>query len=201
MDKRHLVTATVTLCVCALFCWPLGLASTQQRPKTESGSGSDNLTVHVPDVVVFDQDGNKVHFYSDLVKGKTVAINFAFTTSTTIGPPLIATFARVQKDLAAQSRQDIRLITVTVDPVTDTPQTMKAFAAKFQAQPGWTFVTGDQKDIDNLLRALGAFVEDKEDATPMVLIGNDAARYWTRAYGLSSPTRLVEAILGVAGRK
>src|SRR6185295_4805382 len=56
-------------------------------------------SLNIPDVEVLDQDGNTRHFYSDLIKGKTVAINFIFTNCTTICPPLGATFARVQRDL------------------------------------------------------------------------------------------------------
>jgi protein SCO1/2 len=78
---------------------------------------------------------------------------------------------------------------------------LKAFAKKFNAEPGWTLVTGDKKDIDTLLRALGAFVEDKNNHTSMVLIDNDAAHYWTRVNGLSSPTVLIKAILEVADRE
>jgi protein SCO1/2 len=40
-----------------------------------------------------------VRFYTDLVKGRVVAVNFIFTTCTTICPPLGATFARVQREL------------------------------------------------------------------------------------------------------
>src|SRR5688572_23389374 len=40
----------------------------------------------IPDVEVLDQHGNELHFYSDLIKGKTVAINFIFTNCTTICP-------------------------------------------------------------------------------------------------------------------
>src|SRR5689334_22964206 len=53
----------------------------------------------IPEVEVLDQNGNALHFYSDLIKGKTVAINFIFTNCTTICPPLAATFARVQKEI------------------------------------------------------------------------------------------------------
>ena len=57
----------------------------------------------IPDVRVYDQNGSELNFYSDLIKGKTVAINFIFTTCTTICPPLTATFRRVQQDLAASA--------------------------------------------------------------------------------------------------
>src|SRR3954471_14332458 len=111
----------------------------------------------IPDVEMLDQNGNKVHFYTDLVKGKTVVINFIFTTCTTICPPLGATFARVQKDLGERAGRDVQLISVSVDPVTDTPERLKAWSAKFHAaDEGWTLVTGAKPQVDELLRALGA---------------------------------------------
>jgi protein SCO1/2 len=95
----------------------------------------------------------------------------------------------------------VKLISVSVDPTTDTPERLYDFAEKFKAGPGWTFVTGDKAEIDSLLRALGAAVADKSDHTPMVLVGNDAAGYWTRTYGLSSPDALVKVITEAAKHK
>jgi protein SCO1/2 len=154
----------------------------------------------IPDIPVYDQHGKQRNFYSDLVQGKTVAINFIFTTCTTICPPLTATFRRVQQDLATIA-PDAELISISVDPTTDTPQRFKDFASRFKAGPGWTFVTGDNANITSLLRALGAAVADKNDHTPMILIGNDSAGYWTRAYGLSSPAALVKSIAEAANHK
>jgi protein SCO1/2 len=154
----------------------------------------------IPNVQIYDQNGKQLNFYSDLIKGKTVAINFIFTTCTTICPPLTATFRKVQQDLAT-SALEATLISISVDPTTDHPQRLNDFAARFKAGPGWTFVTGDQAEITSLLRALGAAAANKNDHTPMILIGNDAAGYWTRAYGLSSPSALVKAITQAANSK
>jgi cytochrome oxidase Cu insertion factor (SCO1/SenC/PrrC family) len=148
----------------------------------------------IPDVELLDQDGRKIHFYTDLVKGRTVAINFIFTTCTTICPPLGATFARVQSELGDQMGRDVRIISISVDPVTDTPERMKAWGAKFKAGAGWTFVTGAKPQVDELLRALGAQTARPEDHSPAVLIGNDATGQWTRTYGLARPTQLVQTI-------
>ena len=154
----------------------------------------------IPDVRVYDENGNALRFYTDLVKGKTVAINFIFTTCTTICPPLTATFRRVQQDLT-EGAADVQLISISVDPTIDTPERLHEFAAKFKAGPRWTFVTGDAAQINSLLRVLGAAVADRNDHTPMVLIGNDRTDYWTRSYGLSSPEALVRVITEVASRK
>jgi cytochrome oxidase Cu insertion factor (SCO1/SenC/PrrC family) len=161
---------------------------------------SATSSLRIPDVRVYDQNGNQLNFYSDLVKGKTVAINFIFTTCTTICPPLTATFRRVQQDLKTNATE-AQLISISVDPTTDTPERLRDYAAKFKAGPGWTFVTGGKGEIDSLLQALGAAVANKNDHTPMILIGNDEAKYWTRAYGLSSPASLIKTITEVAGHK
>ena len=151
----------------------------------------------IPDVVVLDQDGNAVHFYSDLIKGKTVAINFIFTTCTTICPPLAATFARVQREMGDKVGRDVHFISISVDPVTDTPERLKAWGAKFKAGAGWTFVTGDKQEMDKLLNALGASVSRREDHSPTVIVGNDLRGVWTRTYGLAKTAQMVGLIQNV----
>jgi cytochrome oxidase Cu insertion factor (SCO1/SenC/PrrC family) len=141
---------------------------------TSQAAGSQTPQ-QIPDTTVYDQNGRKLRFYTDLVKGKTVAINFIFTTCTTICPPLTATFRKVQQELSNRVGRDVELISVSVDPTIDVPERLNSFAAKFKVQPGWTFVTGSKPEIDQLLRALGAFVSNKNDHTPMILIGNDGA--------------------------
>ena len=154
----------------------------------------------IPNAHVYDQNGNQLNFYNDLVKGKTVAINFIFTTCTASCPPLTATFRKVQQS-AAERGLPLQLISISVDPTVDTPERLHAFAEKFNAGPGWTFITGDKVVIDSLLNGLGAPVTNKNDHTPMIMIGNDGADYWTRAYGLSSPSQLIELIAGAAARQ
>lgn len=161
--------------------------------------GSD-IKLKIPDVTVYDQDGKKLKFFTDMVKDKTVAINFIFTTCTTICPPLAATFRRVQQEMGERVGRDVGLISISVDPVTDVPERLKAFAAKFKAGPGWTFVTGNKHEIDLLLKALGAAVSDKNDHTPMVLVGNESAGYWTRTYGLAPASVLVKVITDAASK-
>jgi cytochrome oxidase Cu insertion factor (SCO1/SenC/PrrC family) len=169
-------------------------AKTETKTVPEPATNADSFSsMKIPNAPVLDQNGKQLNFYSDLIKGKTVAINFIFTTCATICPPLTATFRRVQQDAAARGL-NVQLISVSVDPTTDTPERLRDFASKFKAEPGWTFVTGDKAEIDSVLQSLGAAVSNKNDHTPMILIGNDTSDYWTRTYGLTSPTRIVELI-------
>ena len=172
-------------------------ANVTDTANTESNESGSARKMVIPDVEVLDQNGNVLHFYSDLIKGKTVVINFIFTNCTTICPPLAATFARVQKDLGDKTGRDVHFISISVDPLTDTPERLKAWGAKFKAGDGWTFVTGDKQEIDKLLNALGASVSRREDHSPTVIVGNDLKGVWTRTYGLAKSTQIVGLIMNV----
>jgi protein SCO1/2 len=132
----------------------------------------------LPDVELIDQDGQTVKLYSGLVKGRTVAINFIFTSCTMICSPLGATFGRLQKEL--REKKDLHFITISLDPDQDTPQKLKSFASQFQRQPGWTLLTGHKPSIEKVLRALGGDVIEKELHTPIIILGNDRTGQWVR---------------------
>jgi protein SCO1 len=197
--------ATLSLLILALWLSP-GVGSAHdpaQQPDHSlhgqevpaEGVSVERSKMSIPDVPLLDQHGKQIRFYSDLVQGKVVAINFIYTTCTTICPVLGATFANVQDQMGDRSGKEFSLISVSVDPVTDTPERLKAWAAKFKARPGWTLVTGKKPDIDRLLRSLGASASQKEDHPPLVLMGNDPKGLWTRAYGLMPLTGLIQDMI------
>lgn len=165
-----------------------------------SRDGVLNLSAKIPNATVYNQDGKKLNFYDDLIKGKTVAINFIFTTCTTICPPITANFRKVQQELGERVGRGIEMISISVDPVTDVPARMKDYSSKFNAGPGWTFVTGNKLEINDLLKALGGYASDKNNHTPVILVGNERAGYWTRAYGLSSPASIVDLVNQAAAK-
>lgn len=167
-------------------------ANTDAEPVRKTETYSFNSS-KIPHARVLDQNGKQLDFYADLIKGKSVAINFVFTTCTAICPSLTATFRKVQQEARTRG-VDVQLISISVDPTVDTPERLNDFAKKFKVEPGWAFVTGDKSEIDSVLQALGVAVANKNDHTPMVLIGNDVADHWTRTYGLSSPATIVDLI-------
>jgi len=160
--------------------------------------GTARETLDIPDVEVLDQEGRRVRFASDLVRGRVVAINFLFTNCTTICPPLAVTFGKLRKLLGERAGRDVHLISVSVDPTNDTPERLKAWSQKFGAGPGWTLITGQRDEIVRLLKALGAYTADINDHPPQVLIGNPQGQ-WTRAYGLGSPGKLITVIDEMSG--
>jgi len=92
----------------------------------------------------------------------------------------------------------VQFISISVDPVTDTPERLKTWSAKFKAGAGWTFVTGSKPEIDNLLNAFATSVSRREDHSPTVIVGNDLKGVWTRTYGLARVSQLVTLIGNVS---
>jgi protein SCO1 len=129
--------------------------------------------ISIPDVALLDQDGREVRFYSDLVRGKVVAINFVFTSCRASCPLLGAGFAKLQERLGDRLGRDCSLISVSVDPAVDRPERLKEWARTYGARPGWTLVTapeGAKPDLDRLLKALQVFSPEKTDHTQAVLV-------------------------------
>jgi protein SCO1/2 len=165
------------------------------QPSAASATASEAVgAMNIPDTALLDQDGREVHFYTDLVKDRVVAINFIFTTCTTICPPMGANFGKLQKMMGDRAGRDFQMISVSVDPAVDTPPRLKAWAAKFGRRNGWTLVTGSKPEVDKLLKALKVFTPDKNDHSPIVLVGDERRGEWTRAYGLAPAAKLAEAI-------
>jgi protein SCO1/2 len=145
--------------------------------------------IEIPNVTVTDQNGRTVQFHRDLIKGKLVAMNFIFTSCTTVCTPMGANFAALQKLLG--DRNDVTLISVSIDPGNDTPARLKAWSARFHAKPGWTLVTGVPSDLERLVKALGVYSGSAFDHSPVAIIGNDATGEWTRVNGLVPAAKLV----------
>lgn len=157
--------------------------------------------LRIPDVSLVNQEGKPVRFYTDLVKGRVVAINFIFTSCTTICPPLGANFAKLRQALGERAGREVQLISVSVDPANDTPQRLKAWAQKFGFGPGWALVTGEKGEVDRLRKALGAYTADAGSHSSLLLVGNDAENRWTRVYGLAPPAQIAEMLNRMASRE
>ena len=153
------------------------------------------------DVELLDQDGRKVRFYTDMLKGKTVVINAFFTTCVSVCPPMNRNMEKIQEALGDRLGKEVFLISITVDPATDTPPRLKDYAKKFHAKPGWTFLTGRKENVDWALYKLGQYVEGKDDHTTIIIVGNEATGLWKKMLGMGKAAELIEIVESVANDK
>jgi protein SCO1/2 len=146
------------------------------------------------DTTLIDQDGRERKFYSDLLDGKIVVINSFFTSCKDSCPVMNATFARIQDWLGDRLGKDAFLISITVDPATDTPDALKQYAQRFKARPGWSFLTGRPDNVEFVLRKLGQYVGAKEDHMNIFIIGNERTGLWKKAFGLARPDDIIKVV-------
>jgi protein SCO1/2 len=108
-----------------------------------------------PNVPLVTQDGVTVHFYDDLIKGKSVAIDLIYTNCKDECPLETARLVQVQKILGDRVGRDVFFYSITIDPRRDTPEVLKDYADKFHVGPGWLFLTGQEGDIRLIAKKLG----------------------------------------------
>jgi protein SCO1/2 len=145
----------------------------------QAQSGSPWGAEYFPNVPLVTQDGKTVHFYDDLIKGKRVLLNFIFSSCDNACPLATAKLLQVQKRLGPRIGRDIFIYSITLDPEHDSPEALKAYAARYGAGPGWLFLTGTRKDIDALRLKLGER-RDKAEHPNIVRIGNGVTNQWMR---------------------
>ena len=193
------VFATTQNCVAQTQTAPPAPHDHSHMAKTPEASSQAQK--YFTDVELINQDGKKVHFYSDVLKGKTVIVNAFFTSCTSVCPPMNRNMEKIQEVLGDRVGRDVFLVSMTVDPETDTPARMKEYAQKFHAGPGWIFLTGKKENLDWALYKLGQYVEQKDDHKTIFIIGNEPTGLWKIAFGMANVAELVQVVESVVNDK
>lgn len=147
----------------------------------------------VPDVQLVDQSGARVDLQALLDTDEPLALNFIFTTCTTICPVMTATFAQMRRELG-ESGDDLRLISISIDPEYDRPEQLRAYAEQFRAGEGWEFLTGDNADIVRVLKSFDSYAGSKMNHQPITLLKSPGSLSWTRIDGLASGKDLAREV-------
>ncbi len=163
-------------------------------PESTDAGNVNSGPSRFPNVELITQDGKKVRFYDDLIKGKVVALELMYTTCKYNCPLETARLVQVQKMLGDRMGKQVFFYSLTIEPKTDTPKVLKAYAKKYKIGPGWTLLTGKEADIKLISKKLGLdFLPDPTDPdghTPSLLIGNEATGIWMRNSALDN-TRFI----------
>ncbi|MDC8005415.1 SCO family protein [Aureisphaera galaxeae] len=170
--------------------------ATKETAANEKSTFSLGDMKDIPNVQLTNQYGQDVEFF-DLIEGKVVALNFIFTSCKTICPPMGANFVQLQtlmKDRVESS--ELVMLTVSIDPQTDTPERLKAWSEKFETEVDWTLLTGDKNDINTLLKKLEVYTALKEEHAPVILLGKEGGENWVRTNGLANPNELAKTLNG-----
>lgn len=182
----------------------LGIALVVQSRSTREPE--IEVLARIADFELTDQDGRT--FGSSQLRGKVWIAGFAFTSCTTVCPMLTSQMANLQRRLASHGDR-VHLVTVTVDPETDSPTVLRAYAERHHADlGGWSFLTGSPEQVRaTITRGFLVPIGEREDTpggydilhTSQLMLIDDQHRlrglYPTDADGMAAMERDVARLI------
>jgi protein SCO1/2 len=190
MNRRILAKAGLAAAMAPLVRPGVAAAATF----TKRGAG------HFTDAVLTTHEGRQARFYTDLLKGRRVLINFVFVGCTDVCDSVTANLAAVQDILGERVGTEIFMYSISLQPDFDTPEVLKDYADRFAVKPGWSFLTGRPQDVEVLRWRLGfADIDPVLDTdlfqhAAMLRIGEERLDRWAMAAALLTPESLVATI-------
>ncbi|MDE1164582.1 MAG: SCO family protein [Pseudomonas sp.] len=199
MKRAHALIVCLMLCGSALGHEPAPAAATE-RP----ASGTRDAQAWFTDTPLYDQHGNTLRFYSDVLKDRVVLLNVIFTSCTDACPLITRKLLQVRQALGKDAAQ-VTFISLTSDPQTDTPAVLKAYTLKHGVDdPQWLFLTGDAQAMALVLGRIGQVIPSPEQHSTQLIVGDVAGKRWSKirpdAPAAAIAQRLQLLALPVAGR-
>ncbi|TPV92601.1 MAG: copper chaperone PCu(A)C [Myxococcales bacterium FL481] len=196
-------TAARWVAVGLASCASLALAVTYlvpsaPTPQSDTAQGGEEASrtrwgaSYFPNIELTTHQGDNVRFFDDLIKDKVVVINFIYTSCPDTCPLETARLAQVYKILGDRVGDDVFFYSITIDPDNDTPDVLAAYAQRYGAGPGWTFLTGNEAEIVELRKKLGLYIpeiqsDDSNNHNLSLIIGNQATGQWMKRSPFENP--------------
>jgi protein SCO1/2 len=190
MKRRWTSAVSVAL---LLVLAPLGAAL------LTGAKGATAARDYFTDTILVDQNGRSHRFYSDLIAGRVVIMNIIFTGCRSSCPIIMGRLVELQDLLGPKSR-DVSILSISVDPVLDTPQMLHAYADSLQAKQGWYFLTGEKNAVDTVLGRIGNRSSKPEDHNDVIVVGNDASGTWIKLTAIATTEDIARAVTEVASK-
>ena len=183
--------------VCGTLAAVLSLASSGGVSAQSASRAEREAQAYFGEIEMVNQDGRAMRLYSDLLRGKTVVIHSFFASCTASCPVVASRLEALQQGFADRLEKDLRLISISLDPEHDTPSRLKSHADRLGAQPGWYFLTGRAEDVEQALRKLGQFTEDKNAHLNVLIVGNLRTGLWKKAVASAAASDLSTIVTSV----
>jgi cytochrome oxidase Cu insertion factor (SCO1/SenC/PrrC family) len=160
----------------------------QQAPEPQaapqamtSGGGTRDAQTWFTDTVLKDQNGRDLRFYSDVLKDKVVMLNVIFTHCTDACPLITRKLREVREAMGPALAGQVTFVSISSDPLNDTPAALKAFAEKQGVDgPNWLFLTGDTARVELVLGRIGQFLPSPEQHSTQLIAGDVAGKRWSK---------------------
>ena len=195
-SMKHIVRLCALILAGSALCQPVfahaGHGKTDEKVQTRqmgSLTAADKARDYFTDTVLVSHTGKEMRFYSDILEDKTVVLNFMFTTCPDACPLINTSIQRVQERLKDRIGKDIYIVSITVDPETDTVKVLADYRKKYKAMPGWLFLTGTPENLETVGQKMGQVFEKDAHLTAL-LVGNTKTARWRKI-----PPHLSDALI------
>jgi cytochrome oxidase Cu insertion factor (SCO1/SenC/PrrC family) len=166
--------------IAAMFCIASAPVAAGNAP-ADKASAEAKARDYFSNIELVDQNGRSVRFYDEVLKDKIVVISFIFTNCQSACPLMTRNLTMIRDMLRENERQAIHFVSISIDPLRDTPAAMKEFAQKHDADiEGWLWLTGQPDDVNNVTQRLGSYTDDPEAHTTTLLAANVPNAHWTK---------------------
>ena len=198
MNRKRIMRAVVLALAGVSCCFaPMTVVTYGQSNSNQQATDLTPAHKYFTDVELINQNGEKMRFYTDLLKGKVVIVDSFFATCQGSCLPMNRNLEKIQEALGEHVGRDVNIISISVDPTVDTPAALKEYAKKLHARSGWYFLTGEKQNVEFALTKLGQYVNDKNDHLNIFIIGNERTGLWKKAFGLARSDELVKVVESV----
>lgn len=147
-------------------------------------------TVDAPNVRVLDQRGERLRFADDVLADKLAVVNFFFTGCASVCPVQTAVLREARRRIADAR---VRFVSISVDPLNDTPARVADFVRRFDARGDWFFLTGDYGEVTRLSRSFEVSIGPPAAHASALWVGSSSAG-WRRLPGDVDAQRVVAAV-------
>jgi cytochrome oxidase Cu insertion factor (SCO1/SenC/PrrC family) len=171
-------SAALALMLCIAAPADIAVAGTTSADKAAAEAKARDYFTNVE---LIDQDGQRLKFYDDVLKDNIVVISFIFTNCQGACPLMTRNLTMIRDMLPGNVRDEIHFISISLDPVRDTPAAMKEFAQTHDAdQESWLWLTGQPDNVNLVTKKLGTYTDELEAHTTMLIAANVRESHWTK---------------------
>lgn len=175
------------------------------------GRSSRRSGISIPDVLVTDERGRSLRLMSEVIRDRSVCVNFFYTQCDGSCPGTTRTIRSLRAELARHFGADeLVFLSISLDPVTDTAERLAEYRRSYGITEGggqaeWVFVSCEEADLEAVRRGFGAYDLDaavdaeRNQHAATVTFGNARLDRWSALPAAMDRSQLLSAMCRIMG--
>jgi len=163
----------------------------------ERASRQAQLQRLAPNVSLMDQDGRKVRFYDDVLKGRQVVLSAMYSACEKLCPPTMRNLIDA-REMLGDSAGKLTFVTMTLTPLDDGPKQLLEYKQRYGLGKDWMFLTGRPDQMEIIQASLGYAPQRASDNlmthASMVRICDERLMRWGHVNGMTSTLNIARMI-------